>query len=426
MSVQTGLILTGKDGRFHVADLLPGEYVISVIRPCCLEPNEDSNPQDEANEAPYYKEELTYYKDTLDRKDAAPVWVKANVETAGVDITLRRRTLHKVSGTMFNHDGQPLSGAKVRMTRKQKPDTGPHSAGVSTLTDAQGNWSLDIPDGVYMIDAFNVIATFEGGETVSGYQSPPTGVPLSTGGQALPGMLPKYPKSTFNDPAQPRQVSVSGADVPNVMIDMNRRAQVVSGRVVLEDGGSIPAEATIDVGLSSNDHYKTSASDGGFELKGPSLGDQFLSVICQPFGAYYVKSITWDGIDYLRTPFEFGNGVDYKGVEVVLSPRGALLEGKVTVNGGTSLVTKGQIWLIPEDETKWRAPLTWFSSRIYEDGAFTMYAAPGDYLIIIDERVDHRFDPFNYLDWTEDYVREHAPGARHITLKAGERKSVGL
>jgi hypothetical protein len=415
MSVQTDLILTDKEGRFHVADLLAGQYVISVMRPCCQEPNEDSIPPADANEAPYYKEELTYYKDTLDRKDAAAVWVKANAETTGVDITLRRRPLHKVSGTVFNRDGQPLPGADVRIARKQKPDTGPHSAGVSTLADAQGNWSLDVPDGVYLIQAFNVIVTFEGGKTVP-HQGPP-----------LPNLLPRpnSVSSVSNDPALPRQVSVGGADVPNVMIDMNRREQVLSGRVVLEDGGRIPAEATIDVAINSDYNYKPIAEDGGFELKGPSLGDQFLSVICQPFGAYYVKSITWDGIDYLRTPFEFGNGVDYKGVEVVLSPRGALLEGKVTVNGGTSLVTKGQIWLIPEDETKWRAPLTWFSSGIYEDGAFTMYAAPGEYLIIMDERGDRGFGPYE-LDAAEDYVRAQATKARHIMLKAGERKSVRL
>src|ERR1700674_1007525 len=174
MSVQTDLILTDKEGRFRVPDLLAGQYVISVMRPCCGEPNEDSITPDDANEAPYYKEELTYYKDTLDRKDAAAVWVKANVETTGVDITLRRRQLHKVSGTVFNHDGRPLSGAKVGMTRKQKPDTGPHSAGVSALADAQGNWSLEVPDGVYLIQAFNVIVTFEDGKSVSGYQGPLT------------------------------------------------------------------------------------------------------------------------------------------------------------------------------------------------------------------------------------------------------------
>src|ERR1700686_276117 len=39
MSVQTDLILTDKEGRFHVADLLAGQYVISVMRPCCQEPN---------------------------------------------------------------------------------------------------------------------------------------------------------------------------------------------------------------------------------------------------------------------------------------------------------------------------------------------------------------------------------------------------
>ena len=109
----------------------------------------------------------------------------------------------------------------------------------------------------------------------------------------------------------------------------------------------------------------------------------------------------------------------------MLSPRGTLLEGSVRVNGTTSPVTTGQVWLIPEDETKWRAPLTWFSSRIDDGGAFTLYAAPGDYLIIMDERADHWFGPYE-LDKAEDYVREHAPRARHITLKAGERKSVGL
>ena len=66
---------------------------------------------------------------------------------------------------------------------------------------------------------------------------------------------------------------------------------------------------------------------------------------------------------------------DYKGVDVVLSSRGALLDGVCEVNDTTSPVTTGQVWLVPEDETKWRAPLTWFSSRIDDSGAFTLYAA---------------------------------------------------
>jgi hypothetical protein len=424
MSVQTGLILTDQNGRFHVANLFAGEYIISVAQPCYQGPNEDSISQDEAKDAPYYKTELTYYGDTLDRKDAAPVWVKANVETLGVDITLRKRWLHKVSGTVFNRDGQPLPRAKVMMTRKQRPDTGPHSSGVSVVADPQGNWSLEVADGVYLIKAFNVITTFESGETVSGYQDSPTGVRGAAPGQVLPAM--PSTKSVFNDPAQPRQVSVSGSDVPDVMIDMNHRAQVVSGKIVLENGGPIPSEVTIDVDINSDYNSNSIRLDGSFERKGPLLGERFLSVIIQPYGRYYVKSITWDGTDYLREPFEFGNGVDYKGVKVVLSPRGTLLEGSVRINGTTSPVTSGQVWLVPEDETKWRAPLTWSSSRIYEGGVYTIYAAPGDYLLIVDEGVDHRFDPFDYLDRTEDFVRKHAPGARHITLKAGEGRSVEL
>jgi hypothetical protein len=411
--VPTELIETDKEGRFHVPDLVPGEYVVSVARPCCRQA--DSIAPDEANEAPYYKTEVTYYKDTPNRKDAVPVQVKANMETAGVEITLRRRPLHKVSGTVFNRDGQPLPGARLSIIRKQKPDTAPHSEGVSTVADAESKWSFEVPDGVYIINAFNINATSEGGKSVSGYQVPSIQLLPSTPSQQL----------AASDSAQPWQVSVSGADMPNVVIEMKGRAQVISGKVVLEDGSPIPSEATIDVAIGSDWNYKTIAADGSFELKGPSLGQQFLSVITQPFGKYYIKSITCDGTDYMREAFEFGNGIDYKGVEVALSPRGILLEGSVRINPTTSLVATGQVWLIPEDETKWRAPLTWFSSRISEDGTFTIYAAPGDYLIIVDEGVDRGFGPYD-LDRAEDYVKERAPRARHITLKAGERKSVGL
>ncbi|HSP62589.1 MAG TPA: carboxypeptidase-like regulatory domain-containing protein [Pyrinomonadaceae bacterium] len=419
LGVQTGLIETDKEGRFHVPDLAPGEYIVSVTRPCCREA--DSIPPDEANEAPYYKEEVTYYKDTPDRKDAVPVQVKANMETAGLEITWRRRPLYKVSGTVFNRDGQPLPGARLSMIRKQKPNEPPYSAGVSTEADAQGKWSFEVPDGVYIVNAFNVVAIFEDGETVSGFKAPSVASPP---GPRQISRIP-YPKSVSNVPAQPRQVSVSAADVPDVIIDMNQRAQIISGRVVLEDGSPIPSEATIDVDIGSDWNSKPIAIDGSFELKGPSLGQQFLSVISQPFGKYYIKSITCSGTDYMQEAFEFGNGMDYRGVEVVLSPRGTLLEGSVRMNRAAARVTTGQVWLIPEDETKWRAPLTWFSSRIYEDGTFTIYAAPGDYLLIVDESDNHGFGPYD-LDRAEDYVRERAPRVRHITLKAGERNSVRL
>jgi hypothetical protein len=83
------------------------------------------------------------------------------------------------------------------------------------------------------------------------------------------------------------------------------------------------------------------------------------------------------------------------------------------------------VWLIPKDETKWRAPLTWSVSRISEDGTFTVYAAPGDYWIIVDQGKEQSFDAYD-LDRAEDYVRERAAGGPHISLKPGERNAIRL
>jgi len=412
--VHNDFVETNQDGLFQVPDLLPGEYVLSVSPPCCEQT--DSISPERADEAPYYKTEVTYYKDTPDRKDAVPVQVKASTETSGIEITLRKRPLHKVSGTLFSRDGQPLARARLSMIRKQKPDTAPHSEGVSTVANAQGEWSFEVPDGVYIINAFKMNAILKGGGAPS-----TTGLPVPL--VLVPSVIGR--QSAATDWAQSWQVSVSGADVPNVIIDIKGRAQIISGKVVLEDGSPLPSEAMINVGLDGFWDSKVVAADGSFVLKGPMLGEKFLSVFIQPFGTYYVKSITWEGTDYMREPFEFGNGVDYEGVEVVLSPRGALLEGDVRTIRMTSRATTGQVWLIPEDKTKWRAPLTWFFSRIAEDGTFIIYAASGDYLLIVDQGIEQGFDSYD-LDRAEDYVRERAPRAQHITLKPGERKSIRL
>jgi hypothetical protein len=94
----------------------------------------------------------------------------------------------------------------------------------------------------------------------------------------------------------------------------------------------------------------------------------------------------------------------------------------MAVSGAVSAAGSVRVWLIPQDEAKWRAPLTWFDSPLNE-GAFTIYAAPGDYLVIIDERADRAFSAYD-LDKAEDYIRERAGSQAFITLKAGERRSV--
>lgn len=418
MDLNTDVVETNKDGHFHVSDLLPGEYVLSVERPCCEQT--DLNQSDRTDEAPYYKTEVTYYKDTPDRKDAVPVLVKPNMETTGIKITLRRRPLHKVSGTVFSREGQPVAGARLSMIRKQKPDTAPHSAGVSTVANSQGEWSFEVPDGVYIINALKINTVVEGGGNVSGSQAPSTtGLPMPL--VLVPSVIGR--QSSATNLAQSLQVGVS--DVPNVSIEMKGRAQIVSGKVMLEDGSPLPSEATVNLSLDGFWDSKVVAADGSFLLKGPMLGEKFLSVFIQPFGTYYVKSITCDGTDYLRDAFEFGNGLDYKGVDIVLAPGGAVLDGDVRTFRTNSRVTNGQVWLIPKDETKWRAPLTWFVSPISEDGTFTVYAAPGDYWIIVDQGKELTLDPYD-LDRAEDYIRERTPGGPRISLKPGERNSVRL
>ena len=143
---------TDKQGYFHVAELLPGEYIISTSLPN-PEANEDSLPAANVQEPTYYKTELVYYKDTLDRKDARSVWVKVNEETV-INMIFLKPVLHRVSGTVINRDGKPLPGAELTITRKQTPDTGPHLGGVTTTADEQGDWSFDVPDGVYLIGAW--------------------------------------------------------------------------------------------------------------------------------------------------------------------------------------------------------------------------------------------------------------------------------
>jgi hypothetical protein len=335
---------------------------------------------------------------------------------------LSRRPLQKVSGVVIGRDGLPFAGAKVGIIRRQKPDEPPHPTALTTRADEHGSWSLEVPDGLYLIVAINEITTFGDDRTVSGNQppQPPTKKPGPEPAKAQ-GSL-HIVKSVRWEGSQPKQVKVSGTDVSGILVDMNRRRQIISGRVTTVDGKPFPRRVRIDIGLYED--YTEVLADGSFELKGEEMGERYLSIAIQPYGTYYVKSITCDGVDYLREPLEFGNGVDYQGVQVVLASGGAFLEGRVSPRPAPMAGDRAKVLLVPEEKKNWSAPPTWYFSPLGRDGEFTIYAAPGDYLVIFDEE-GHNLAALG-SNASEDFVKARAGTALHVHLGAGERKSIGI
>ena len=60
----------------------------------------------------------------------------------GVLFALQTQAQHKISGTVSDAAGRPLSGAAVSV--KESPTFG-------TVTDAKGHYELSLPDGTYRI-----------------------------------------------------------------------------------------------------------------------------------------------------------------------------------------------------------------------------------------------------------------------------------
>lgn len=409
---------TDDRGRFRVAGLPPGEYIVSASE-------KNTAPHNKVNRG-YGLDGLfgsgdalvvTYYGGTTNISEAAKLQVETQSEINDIDITLPDLTPHLIQGSVIAKlDRIPLPGTTIAIRMKDQADWLDRGARQIT-TNEQGQWQIeDVPDGNYILRI-----------------SPPSDIPIPG---ATPVVMPttedtesyrgtvQFPTRKFvpTDTA----VSVSGGDVVVEPIALAEGASI-SGSIELpgelKEGPGMYFQLVwqYEGELQTGTRNSTSVYGDSFSIEGLREGKVYLSAIFSPYGVrdeqfakYYVKSITLNGADITDKPIALKEGQTVKGVRIVIAEgRGSVTVKLVNAEGKPATWLRAA--LVPVDQSRWL-----FGNEIIErttdsQGEVLFTAAPGDYLVFI-HTADGVWPP------TPDSIRSRADSAPRVKISSGENK----
>src|SRR3989449_11242511 len=141
--------LTDEEGSYRFKGLAAGEYTVSA--------NPPSKLPDRGKPRNWLEGSLgaTSFPSTVDAGSSPAITVYADRETSDINITLASRKLHSVAGIVrMIGDGRPVSGAAVRLFKKDEPVQAKSVAVIEAITseyfsttDSEGRWSVhNLPD----------------------------------------------------------------------------------------------------------------------------------------------------------------------------------------------------------------------------------------------------------------------------------------
>lgn len=379
-----GRIATTNDlGQFRIYGLPPGDYYVSAtLRAGAMEVMAlemaaaaragaafSAGPSASTPSSGYAP---TYFPGTSNAGEAQKISLTVGQENHGADFALLPVRLARVSGIVIGSDGQPLAGAIVNVTPRERTGTILMAGMTGARTDRNGAFNINgVAPGDYILQAnsIQVMTSSEGGRTMVFTMR---GGPGASGGDREMGYLP---------------LAVSGEDVSNLVLTTAKGGRA-SGRVVFEDGAApqdlgrlrILAGSTVmdgPVGFGSTSGAVT--PDGAFELNGVA-GSLLVRPAATPPG-WTLKAVRLNGQDITDTGAEFRPGEDVSGLEVVLTNRTTSVTGGVTASDGAPLKDYTVV-IFAENEDLWRMPRSrWVTGvRPDQEGRFKVdNLPPGSY-----------------------------------------------
>jgi hypothetical protein len=249
----------------------------------------------------------TCYPST-DDSHAEPVRIdRAGLE--GIEIRMRRGRTFTVSGMVIDANGAPTSAGRADFIRFMP------FGGVSSSMEMDGNGRFRVPN-------------------------------VTPGNYGIRAAI-SAPDSTRERPTGQIgavEVQVVDADV-DVFVRL-RQTVDVRGRFVAEDGVSpLPPAQGSGFGIEAR-LAGTHAFDGTTTVSATAKPDRTFTLAAVfdrrllRFGGtprgWYVKSVRYDDRDVIDTPIEFSGGSNAPELEVILSNRGAVVNGTVTADDGTA------------------------------------------------------------------------------------------
>jgi hypothetical protein len=322
--IPTGMGATTDDlGQFRLFDLPPGEYFVTAG-------DTSYGPMNAAGPSQGYAP--TYFPGSASLDGARSVVVKSAQETPGIEFSLIRVAMGRITGTLRDSNGQVVATrASVSVVRRGEDSIG-FNRGAGVRPD--GSFIItEIPPGEYYLAAS--VASGEGpNATREGAY-----VPVSVNGNDASVDIRTNTGATVRGrvvlegtpPALPSAIAQVSSTAPRIMVQA--RPMTMGGGLAMAAGMSRPVSP---------------AEDGTFELTGVR-GPVLLAATGMRLA---LKSVTHGAEDLTAKPIEFKGTERTSNVTIVLTYDVGTLEGMVTDERGEPLPGAAVI-IFPDDDSRW-------------------------------------------------------------------------
>lgn len=361
-------------GQYRLYGLQPGTYFVGT----------QPTPGPSVDGYPFAP---AYYPGTLNAAEAQRVSVGIGQERGGVDLIQPPGRLARVSGTVIDAGGRPLTNATVSVVS-------PSSGWVlSAPVKADGSFSVpNVSPGEY-----GVAAVVRGADGVQ---------------QAF---LP---------------MTITGDDVAGLLLQLSAGSRL-TGRVVTDDGTAprfspstvrvdpFPVASDIPIRMQNIGLLGIVKEDWSFEMKGIG-GRMFFRTSGLPPG-YMLKAVLLDGRDITDVPLDIKGTEDVTDLQVVVTTQVTKVNGAPTDAKGQP-VLEYTVVVFAEDAARWKYPSRFLATaRPDQQGRFKISnLPPGRYLAVALEYLEEgqSEDP--------EYLETLRPLATKFTLAEGETKTLDL
>jgi len=363
---------TDDQGGYRIRGLVAGKYYIGVTPA----PRNWDEVDHSAHAASAEASVPTFYPGVPDLAAAAPMEVSTGRQVTGMDVTLLRSRVFRVSGRVTN---MPAAGRLLVFLHDPKDPPGTRHEMETTTKDAAGDFELrGVPPGSYEL-----------------------GVLTRDEEHEQEGVAP---------------VVVGASDVEGVRVTLAPNA-VVKAQITVE-GTVIPKLSELNFGLTRGSGYSAGpVTDDGVETIQGLLPDHYdVGSFGRMPPGFYVKSIRSGDTDVLA------NGITVAAsetipLEIVLASDGSAVQG-VVLDKDQQPFAGATIVLVPAQRS--RADL--FKSATSDQNGRYEFASvtPGDYKVFAWDDVEP--DAWNDPDFLKDYEKQ----GEKTVLEPKARSTVNL
>jgi hypothetical protein len=317
-----GFAQTNDLGEFRIAHLDPARYVVLVT------PRSDWML--DASGAPETQPSPTFYPGVPSIDQAQPITLERGRSATGVDFTLLEGRAATVSGTVEDENGvatPPGAGISVRTILPVLGGT--VFGGTGTNVRPDGTFTLRLAPGEYELEAH--------------------ARPIAKSGDR-----PSESTELFGSV----RISVGG-DLSGIVIRIGSGASA-SGRIVFDGASPLPV---IRASVGSIWVVRQSREGGGCRQGHIDLAPDFtftvdglfgscVASMTGPFGPWFVKSVTYEGTEWLDRSVTFSTGQRLRDVQVILTDRTTEAVFEVVDERGQT--TRDFVGLLfPVDRARW-------------------------------------------------------------------------